>query len=67
KTQLPFLSFFSKTDQKRSSLPNLRQIESDSERLQYVKSIIRSRPKTCLSTWDINTPFRLTDVSIRAN
>ncbi|CAG8435336.1 8348_t:CDS:2 [Scutellospora calospora] len=56
-----------KTGQKRSSLPNLRQIESDSERLEYVKSIIRSRPKARRSTWDINTPFRLTDVSIRAN
>ncbi|CAG8573389.1 14704_t:CDS:2 [Dentiscutata erythropus] len=59
-----------KTGQKRSSLPNLKQIESDSERLEFVKSIIRSRPKARRSTWnDFNTPFttRLTDVSIHAN
>lgn len=59
-----------KTGQKRSSLPNLKQIENDSERLEFVKSIIRSRPKARRSTWnDFNTPFitRHTDVSIHAN
>ncbi|KAF0407550.1 cytoskeleton-associated protein 5-like [Gigaspora margarita] len=63
-------AFIDKTGQKRSSLPNLKQIENDSERLEFVKSIIRSRPKARRSTWnDFNTPFitRHTDVSIHAN
>ncbi|CAG8785937.1 11738_t:CDS:1, partial [Racocetra fulgida] len=52
------------TGQKRSSLPNLKQFECDNERLEYVKSIIRSRPRARRSTWnDINTPLitKLTD------
>ncbi|CAI2161980.1 5054_t:CDS:2 [Funneliformis geosporum] len=41
-----------KTGQKRSSLPNLHQLQSDSDRLELAKSILQSRPRYRRSTWD---------------
>lgn len=47
-----------KTGQKRSSLPNIH-LQSDSDRLEFAKGILQSRPRYRRSTWDAASSLSL--------
>jgi len=40
-----------KTGQKRSSLQEMRQFQTDSDRLEFAKSILKSKPRSRRATW----------------